>query len=546
MKTIYTLIIAILLLSSSTQAQHVLLSENFSNSSQANVVPSVAGAWITKDGALYTRQHSGNETPALIRANVAKPVSALDADLRVRWTGYREANGGLMQQFDSEVFLCYKIGSNGVVRKVKVDAANTLNTEVNNEVTIPLSDNYQYVHIYFETTTAKGYSYRIDNLEILAFPNMFKWSTRALGENPFVVSAPKAATAYLLNEATMSWTMTKEGSVTHETVAVSNTQHPRTNQSFSIVQAGASKTEGTHIKIQFSAMMADVSFNILDIDRTMTTNQFKDSVVVTGVNNAGKVVLATSSFVRNSANTAFNPKASSFVGLNDVNNSTDQGDVTVVFTEEIKEINISYYNQGRDKGRQAISIGNFNGYQTASPLPVELAWFKGAMQGNTTQLTWSTASEVNNEKFIVERSQDGRSFSKIGEVAGRGNSSVIVAYAFTDTNPASGTNYYRLRQVDFDGAEEFSKIVAVQLKGKYGLSGGIVKVYPTLAASEVNVSLDLSNAQVAVLDASGRQLSQHSVASQSLVLPVTHLQPGVYFVKVYNGQQQETHRFVKQ
>ncbi|WP_266203537.1 T9SS type A sorting domain-containing protein [Pontibacter kalidii] len=184
--------------------------------------------------------------------------------------------------------------------------------------------------------------------------------------------------------------------------------------------------------------------------------------------------------------------------------------------------------------------------QVVAPLPVELMYFKGAVQGANASLTWATAQEINNEKFIVERSQDGRSFSKIGEVQGHGNSSTLVSYTFTDTSPAQGTNYYRLRQVDFGGAEEASNLVALQFKGmQHVLNGNIAKVYPTIAATEVSVSLTLGNAQVTVLNASGLQVAQYSNASQHLVLPVSHLQPGVYFVKVSDGTQQQTQRFVK-
>lgn len=183
----------------------------------------------------------------------------------------------------------------------------------------------------------------------------------------------------------------------------------------------------------------------------------------------------------------------------------------------------------------------------AAPLPVELLSFKGAMQGASASLTWVTAQEINNEKFIVERSQDGQNFSVIGEVKGHGNSSTRLSYTFTDTNPVEGINYYRLRQVDFDGANETSKVITLQFKGlKYALNGNIAKVYPTIAATEVQVSLSLLNADVTVLDSNGRQVAQYSNASQSLTLPVNSLKPGVYFVKVSDGQQQQTQRFIKQ
>jgi hypothetical protein len=187
-------------------------------------------------------------------------------------------------------------------------------------------------------------------------------------------------------------------------------------------------------------------------------------------------------------------------------------------------------------------IGNL----PAAPLPVELMYFKGAVQGTNASLTWATAQELDNEKFVVERSQDGKSFSQIGEVQGHGNSSILINYTFTDTNPGVGTNYYRLRQVDFSGMEETSNVVALQFKGmQHTLNGHLAKVYPTIAATEVNVSLALHSAQITVLNANGLQVAQYSNASQNLVLPVSHLQPGTYFIKVSDGKQQQTQRLVK-
>ncbi len=181
--------------------------------------------------------------------------------------------------------------------------------------------------------------------------------------------------------------------------------------------------------------------------------------------------------------------------------------------------------------------------QTITPMPVELISFKGAVQGNNAKLTWATAQEVNNDKFVVERSQDGKVFAAIGEVKGHGNSSTRLDYSFTDTNPAAGTNYYRLRQLDIDGTEDFSKVVALQL-GR--IAGSMVtNVYPTMASFEVTISLGLDNAQVTITNANGHQLKSYTVQGRELVVPVQHLHKGVYFVVVTDGNQRETQRFVK-
>ncbi|WP_181163650.1 T9SS type A sorting domain-containing protein [Pontibacter mangrovi] len=545
MKQLYTLILTLILFTLSAQAQEVLLKEDFTNASQTNLTPAVSGNWTVTGGAIYTRSLSGNEAQVTTKLNVNGNFSKLDADIRIKWAGTRSANGGGSQSFNSPIYLCYQIGSNPV-QKVPVDAAITVGTAVQNRVVIPLSNNYDNVKIYFETTLNKNYSYSIDDLEIVALPNMFKWSSRPDGEQPFVVAAPGTTSPYLLNDVPMYWSMTKGAGVTVEAATVNNTQFPRSGNSFSIVQTGASATEGTNVKIKFGELLTDVSFMLLDIDKTTATSQFTDKLVVTGINSAGNVVLASQSFVKNAAYAQFDAKSSTFTGVADVDNSLELGNVTVVFTEAVKEINISYYNLGADRGRQGIGFGNFNGYRTIGALPVELMFFRGAMQSGNAKLSWATAQEVNNDKFVVERSQDGKNYSAIGEVKGNGNSITRINYSFTDTNPAEGINYYRLRQIDFDGAEEMSNIVAVQYKGQQVFQGNLAKVYPTLATDEVNVKLALDAAQITVLDVSGRQVAQYSSTGRELTIPVSQLQRGVYLVKVSGNSQQQTLRFVKQ
>lgn len=108
--------------------------------------------------------------------------------------------------------------------------------------------------------------------------------------------------------------------------------------------------------------------------------------------------------------------------------------------------------------------------QNNSPLPVELVFFNAELVDGNVIIKWATASEKNNDKFEIQRSDNGSSFKAIGEVKGAGNSLDFINYSYTDPSP-SGTNlYYRLRQVDFDGSEEYSEIKVVKLNGNNDLS----------------------------------------------------------------------------
>ncbi|MEM9338924.1 MAG: T9SS type A sorting domain-containing protein [Bacteroidota bacterium] len=101
------------------------------------------------------------------------------------------------------------------------------------------------------------------------------------------------------------------------------------------------------------------------------------------------------------------------------------------------------------------------GGQTDTALPVELLTFEGKAEENRVSLYWATASEVNNNFFEVQRSRDGETFETIGTVEGSGTTNEIKEYRLMDRNPGQGDNYYRLKQVDFDGKFEYHETIRV-------------------------------------------------------------------------------------
>ena len=93
------------------------------------------------------------------------------------------------------------------------------------------------------------------------------------------------------------------------------------------------------------------------------------------------------------------------------------------------------------------------------PLPVELVRFDAKCDKGRAMLSWTTGSEVNSDRFEVERSADGSLFEVIGTLAAAGNSQSPIDYSFEDERPLS-INYYRLRQVDADGSDAYSELRA--------------------------------------------------------------------------------------
>jgi len=85
-------------------------------------------------------------------------------------------------------------------------------------------------------------------------------------------------------------------------------------------------------------------------------------------------------------------------------------------------------------------------------LPIELIYFHAYQVGEEVQLKWSTASEINNRGFEILRSENGIDWEALDFVNGVGNSTATNFYQYTDRFPKKGINYYRLKQIDFDGS----------------------------------------------------------------------------------------------
>ena len=96
-------------------------------------------------------------------------------------------------------------------------------------------------------------------------------------------------------------------------------------------------------------------------------------------------------------------------------------------------------------------------------IPVELVSFDASISGNQVNLVWKTATEVNNKGFEVDRKLNGENWTNIGFVSGKGTTSENSVYSFTDNLTRSTKAWYRLKQIDFNGTYEYSKIVEVDL-----------------------------------------------------------------------------------
>lgn len=177
-------------------------------------------------------------------------------------------------------------------------------------------------------------------------------------------------------------------------------------------------------------------------------------------------------------------------------------------------------------------------------LPVELISFDVEPNKDNTLLTWQTASEINNDHFQIEHSTDGRNFNSIGEVDGNGDSFSINDYSFTHDTPANGINYYRLKQVDYDGAFEYSHIILTPFGEKEDWL-----LYPTTSANNLNIEWEegISAQAASIFSFTGNKVLHQSLDAEAgnAQINIDHLPEGSYIIQLKSGRQILSKRFVK-
>lgn len=180
-----------------------------------------------------------------------------------------------------------------------------------------------------------------------------------------------------------------------------------------------------------------------------------------------------------------------------------------------------------------------------SGLPVKLVSFTGKKQINGVELSWRTASENNNSHFDILRSADGKKFQTIGKTDGKGNSNRPVNYSFVDHNAVYGTNYYQLKQVDYNGEFDYSKIISVA----FSQQTKDWQVYPNPAGkitSNFNIKLntDLEFVKIKLMDVSGKLLLEKKESSvrngQQIMVNKEFLGKGVYVLQVITNKNTRT------
>lgn len=170
------------------------------------------------------------------------------------------------------------------------------------------------------------------------------------------------------------------------------------------------------------------------------------------------------------------------------------------------------------------------------PLPVQWLDLSAECEHENIIIKWSTATEQNSDYFTVERSLDGTNFSAIATKPAAGNSSTVQNYSAVDTDPYSGTSYYRVKETDFNGEFIYSGTITIK-----GCSGDDIIIYGE--EGEIIVDINASSSgqyNIEMYDSMGQILIHKSVAvtagNNQAKLPITFAS-GIYVIKIFNDQQ---------
>lgn len=204
-------------------------------------------------------------------------------------------------------------------------------------------------------------------------------------------------------------------------------------------------------------------------------------------------------------------------------------------------------------GRALTTNGALTTAAITATLPAEntlpVTWLRFTAEKNTNTsvlLKWSTASEINNRQFDVQRSSDGRNFTTLGSVPAGNNPNAVQNYSYTEFKTINGNNFYRLKQVDLDGKFKYSAVV------KINMTGALWALFPNPATSKTSVQIrsQLKNVSFTLFDNYGKIVYYRSLpnvsAGEFKDIPLTSLAKGIYMLKIESDKGSKTEKIMVQ
>ena len=170
-------------------------------------------------------------------------------------------------------------------------------------------------------------------------------------------------------------------------------------------------------------------------------------------------------------------------------------------------------------------------------IPVELTSFTSSVNKRNVTLDWTTATEINNQGFEIERNS-GNGFEKIGYVAGFGTSTEPHSYSFIDASVTEGIHYYRLKQLDFDGTFEYFDAIEVDVSVPNVFALGQNYPNPFNPSTKIDFSLEVdSKVTLKIFDVLGQEVANLvntnlAAGSHNVEFNASLLNSGVYFYRI--------------
>ncbi|GAB2816769.1 hypothetical protein GCM10027043_16740 [Ferruginibacter profundus] len=167
------------------------------------------------------------------------------------------------------------------------------------------------------------------------------------------------------------------------------------------------------------------------------------------------------------------------------------------------------------------------------PLPVTLEIFTATKENDNVRVMWKTLTEQNLDRFVIEYSKDGRTFTSMATVTATGNSSIPANYSWLHTNAVAGNNYYRLKIIDINERYVYSNLSLIKISNA---GGPAITVYPNPVQNILTIVLPRNcnaNTMVNVFSSNGKLVYTKTTGNgQSISMPVSELASGVYYVRI--------------
>ncbi len=169
------------------------------------------------------------------------------------------------------------------------------------------------------------------------------------------------------------------------------------------------------------------------------------------------------------------------------------------------------------------------------PLPVELTTFTGYNDGDKNILNWITASELNTDRFEIEKSNQPQQWINIGSVQAAGNSNTPRTYTFNDIHPAIGDNYYRLKMMDLDGTFKYSNVINITVNEVP--NNGFISIFPNPTSGDVTILIQskvANKSRLSIVNMLGQELISKDISLQkglnNLQIETSYLASGAYTI----------------